>query len=236
MPDLQYFPVTSPFLLLLGVVAAAVTAFVQIHVMRYAYDMLGMPVKYFYLLLLGSLIGSYVNIPLVTMASEHIVAGHVESYFGMEYVVPDVVDRTRTVIAINVGGALIPLLGSLYLIIKHRIYLPALLAIAIVAVACHFMAKPVHGMGIALPVFAPTIITTGAALLISRKYAAPLAYIAGSMGTLIGADLMNFGVVRSLGTPVASIGGAGTFDGIFLTSVLAVVLAGLLTERRASHA
>src|SRR3569833_400132 len=115
-------------------------------------------------------------------------------------------------------------------------HLPALLAVAVVAVACHLMAQPVRGMGIALPVFAPILVTAATALLISRRYAAPLAYIAGSMGTLVGAGLVHLGVIRGLGTPVASIGGAGTFDGIFLTSILAVVLAGLLTDRPAARA
>lgn len=64
----------------------------------------------------------------------------------------------------------------------------------------------------------------------------PIAYISGSMGTLVGADLLNLGQIRGLGAPVASIGGAGTFDGIFLASILAVVLAALPTERSAgSH-
>ena len=62
--------------------------------------------------------------------------------------------------------------------------------------------------------------------------AAPLAYIAGGLGTLIGADLTNLDKVRGLGAPVASIGGAGTFDGIFLTGILAVLLAGLYHPRR----
>ena len=62
--------------------------------------------------------------------------------------------------------------------------------------------------------------------------AAPLAYIAGSLGTLIGADLSNLGRVRGLGAPVASIGGAGTFDGIFLTGILAVLLACLFHPSR----
>jgi len=236
MPDLHYFPLTSPFLLLLALVAIAVMVFVQLHMLRYAYDKLGMPMRYFYLLLFASLVGSYVNIPLATLAGERVVTGHIESYYGIDYVVPNIIGQTGTVIAINVGGALIPLLGSLYLTIKHRIYLPALLAVAVVAVACHLMAQPVRGMGIALPVFAPILVTAATALLISRRYAAPLAYIAGSMGTLVGADLMNLGVIRGLGTPVASIGGAGTFDGIFLTSILAVVLAGLLTDRPAARA
>jgi uncharacterized membrane protein len=52
------------------------------------------------------------------------------------------------------------------------------------------------------------------------------------MGTLIGADLTNLDKVRGLGAPVASIGGAGTFDGIFLTGIVAVLLAGFVTPRR----
>ena len=52
-----------------------------------------------------------------------------------------------------------------------------------------------------------------------------VAYISGVLGTLIGADIMNLGKLRDLGAPVASIGGAGTFDGIFLTGIVAVLLA-----------
>jgi hypothetical protein len=37
---------------------------------------------------------------------------------------------------------------------------------------------------------------------------------------------------QGLGAPVASIGGAGTFDGIFLTAILAVLIAGLSPSRR----
>jgi uncharacterized membrane protein len=59
-------------------------------------------------------------------------------------------------------------------------------------------------------------------------HAAPLAYVSGSLGTLIGADLLNLPSLRSLGAPVASIGGAGTFDGIFLTGIIAVLLASLV--------
>lgn len=52
-----------------------------------------------------------------------------------------------------------------------------------------------------------------------------IAYIGGTLGVLIGADLLRLDVVRKLGAPVASIGGAGTFDGIFLSELVAVLLA-----------
>jgi uncharacterized membrane protein len=90
----------------------------------------------------------------------------------------------------------------------------------------------VPGLGIAVPVFVPALATAIVAMLMSRQYAAPLAYIGGSLGTLIGADLTNLDRVRGLGVPVASIGGAGTFDGIFLTGILAVLLASFYAPRR----
>jgi uncharacterized membrane protein len=50
------------------------------------------------------------------------------------------------------------------------------------------------------------------------------AYVGGVLGTLIGADLLNLGKIRNLGAPIASIGGAGTFDGIFLSGFIALLL------------
>ena len=98
----------------------------------------------------------------------------------------------------------------------------------------HWLANPVPGVGIAVPVFIPAVVTAVVSLLLSRINTAPLAYISGSMGTLIGADLTNLDKVQGLGAPVASIGGAGTFDGIFLTGILAVLLAGLYHPRQAA--
>jgi len=111
---------------------------------------------------------------------------------------------------VNIGGAVIPLLVSFYLTIKLRIYGPALLAVSVVTLVFHLLAHPVRGIGIALPVFVPALATAVTAILISRTYAAPIAYIAGGMGTLIGTYLLNLGRVRGLREPVASIGGAGT--------------------------
>ncbi len=116
---------------------------------------------------------------------------------------------------------------SVYLLAKYHLWARALIGTAIIAFVTHMLAQPVPGLGIAEPVFAPILATTLTALLLSHSQASQLAYIAGSMGTLIGADLLNLPSVPGLGAPVASIGGAGTFDGIFLTGVVAVILAGL---------
>jgi uncharacterized membrane protein len=89
----------------------------------------------------------------------------------------------------------------------------------------------VPGLGIAVPLFAPPLVTAVVALILSRQRAGPLAYISGSLGTLIGADLLNLDKLQGLGAPIASIGGAGTFDGIFLTGLLAVIYASLFRRR-----
>jgi len=173
------------------------------------------------------LVGSYFNIPVAELPERHILSGQHVTFFGMRYVVPVVIDWPGTVVAVNVGGALIPGLTSLYLFVRHRLWLRGLFAIACVAALCHQLASPVPGLGIALPVFAPAIVSAAVALLLSLRRAAPLAYIGGSLGTLVGADLLNLGRVQGLGAPLVSIGGAGTFDGIFLTGVLAVLIASI---------
>jgi uncharacterized membrane protein len=225
--QLHYLPLTVPFFLILLGIFIVLVALIEIGILRYAYMRLGLSSRAAMLLLLGTLIGSYINIPIAELPEQQTVSGQEVEYFGMRYVVPRVVDWPGTVIAVNVGGAVIPSLLSFYLLAKNRLWGRGLLATLGVAVVCHWLAHPEPGLGIAEPVFAPPIAATIAALLLSRRQAAPLAYIGGSLGTLIGADLSNLDKVQGLGAPVASIGGAGTFDGIFLTGVLAVLLAAL---------
>src|ERR1700744_6198477 len=162
------------------------------------------------LLLFGSLIGSYFNIPLTILPGQPVTSGEVVDFYGMRYVVPTVVQWPGTVLAVNVGGAVIPTLMSAYLVIRYQLWFKAALAVVIVAAVIHSLATPVHGIGIAVPVFAPVVTTAILAFILSREYAPPLAYIGGSMGTLIGADLLNLDKITGLGAPVASIGGGGS--------------------------
>ena len=184
------------------------------------------------LLLFGSLIGSYFNIPVAVLPGPPVRSGEIVDFFGMRYVVPMVVRSPSTMLAVNVGGAVIPTLMSLYLVVRYQLWFRATIAVVVIAFIIHSTATPVRGIGIAVPVFVPVVVTAILALVLSREYAAPLAYIGGSMGTLIGADMLNLDKIGSLGAPIASIGGAGTFDGIFLTGILAVLLAGLATPSR----
>ena len=87
------------------------------------------------------------------------------------------------------------------------------------------LARPVAGVGIVVPMLLPPLSAALAALLLVPQQAPLAAYVAGTMGTLIGGDLLHVRKVRRLAAPVASIGGAGTFDGVFLTGIIAVLLA-----------
>ena len=231
---MHYFPITFAFFLVFALLFIFLFVLIEVGILQYAYDRIGINRRHMFALLILSLLGSYVNIPVAELPAEYVHSGREITFFGMRYVVPFVTEWPRTVIAVNVGGALVPTILSIYLLVKNRLYFWGLLAVAIVTATVHHMAYPVPGIGIAEPIFVPPLITTAAALLLSREYAAPLAYIAGSLGTLIGADLLNLGKIQGLGAPVASIGGAGTFDGIFFTGILAVLLASLMTRKRRS--
>ena len=225
--EVQYLPLTPGLFSILVVLLAGLVILIQLRVLRYAYMRLGVGPGFALLLLFGSLIGSYFNIPITVLPGHPVRSGEIVDFFGMRYVVPLVLAYPGTVLAVNVGGAVIPTLMSAYLVIRYQLWFKAALAIAAIAFAIHAMATPVPGIGIAVPVFVPVVVTAVLAFILSREYAAPLAYIGGSMGTLIGADLLNLDKISGLGAPIASIGGAGTFDGIFLTGILAVLFAGI---------
>ena len=230
--QVHYLPLPPALFSILVMLFVGLIILIQLRILRYAYLRLGISPGMALLLLFGSLIGSYFNIPITLLSGQPVISGEIIDFYGMRYVVPLVHAWPGTVLAVNVGGAVIPTLMSTYLVLRYQLWFKAMIAIAVIAIIIHAMATPVHGVGIAVPVLAPVVVTAVLAFLLSRDYAAPLAYIGGSMGTLVGADLMNLDKISNLGAPVASIGGAGTFDGIFLTGILAVLLAGLASPSR----
>jgi uncharacterized membrane protein len=230
----NYFPLGLPFLLLFALLFLFLIIVIEIGILRYAYERIGVGRRHMFALLILSFFGSYVNIPLFRLTAHKVSSGALVNLFGMLYVVPMVRDWPGTILAVNLGGAIIPTFLSMYLMVKNHLYRQGLVGIAIVTFFVHLMAYPVAGVGIAIPVFIPPLIATIIALLLSRQYAPPLAYITGSLGTLLGADILNLGNIQALGAPVASIGGAGTFDGIFMTGILSVLMASLMTRKRSA--
>jgi len=209
---------------------AVTVAVVTVRLLSFASVSMGVGPRTVLTVLFFSLLGSYVNIPIAYLPEREVSSVAGVTFFGVRYAIPVMHEWPATLLAINVGGAIIPILLSLYLIVKNRLYGLSLAGIAVVATVCHLLAYPVAGLGIAIPIFVPPLVTVLVALMLSRRYAAPLAYISGSLGTLIGADLLNLDKVQGLGAPIVSIGGAGTFDGIFVTGVLSVLYASVVTR------
>jgi uncharacterized membrane protein len=210
------------FLLLLGLLVLVV----EVRVLAYAYRKIGINPRYVFAVLLLTLLGSHINLPLYSIPVASVRPPQVIQFFGRAYIVPPGVEPGATVVAINVGGALIPVLVSLYLLVRMRgLRLRMLAGVAVVALIVHSLSRLVPGVGIAVPMFIPPLAAAAVALILAFRRAPPVAYVAGSMGALIGADVWNLGRIVELGAPIVSIGGAGTFDGVFLTGILAGLLA-----------
>jgi uncharacterized membrane protein len=183
------------------------------------------------LLMLAIIIGGLVNIPVKRVAHQRLVPMHPLAVFGLGGLWPQMRRESReTIIAVNFGGCVVPtglaLYQLLYLAAADAPTLLALLVAAGVNIAvCYRIARPVPGVGILLPGLVPAAVAAILALLLAPGDAAPVAYIAGVAGPLIGADLLHLKEIEESAVGMASIGGAGTFDGIVLSGIVAAYLA-----------
>ncbi len=183
------------------------------------------------LVVIGIFAGSPINIPVRRIPRTESMLADPLAVFGMPGRWPSALRvRRETIIAVNVGGCLIPVALALYetahLITGSWTALPGLLlAILINTMLCYWVAKPIEGVGIAMPGLLPALIAAMSALLLVPDQAPPVAFVAGVLGPLIGADLLHLRDISRLSTGIASIGGAGTFDGIVLSGIVAAYLA-----------
>ena len=219
-PFLLFFLFSCIFLLFF------VFALVQFGLFAWAFTRLGIPPEYLFSFLFLCIAGSMINIPIRRIRLENDPEEcDTICYFGIRFRPPPWSGRREMVLAVNLGGAILPALLSFYLLGHSETPIRMLLALAVVTYIVYRIARPIQGMGIATPMFIPPIVAALTAMLINSDWAAPTAYVAGTLGTLIGADILHLDELKHLNAPVASIEGAGTFDGIFLTGILAVLLA-----------
>ena len=177
-----------------------------------------------YLFYFLCLIGGGINIPVRREVADDVSADddlalHFHRYFGIR-----LPTRKERVLAVNLGGAILPGLLSIYLL-KFVPLASVLAATAIVAATAYLLSRPVREIGIVMPAFVPPLVAALAAVSISRHHAPQLAYISGVIGTLVGADILRLSQMKKLGAPFMSIGGAGVFDGIYLVGIISVLLA-----------
>jgi uncharacterized membrane protein len=215
------------YLLLFLVLGVFLATIIQLQLLSIAFQKLGMSPHGALLLMLGTLLGSSINIPVAKVAA---TADHPPDLpiprRGLIWPPADLSRTDYTIIAVNLGGCLIPVGVALYLVILHLVnpadLLPALL---VITTASYVFSRPVPGIGIAMPVLLAPLVTVATALILAPENAAPLAFSSGVLGVLLGADILHLREIRRMGVRIASIGGAGTFDGVFLTGIIAVLLA-----------
>lgn len=201
-------------------------ALIQVELLSFAFAKLGLPPALGLMVLFLSLLGSVINLPVTRIKSQVPIREFTQTVYWGLLRMPIRPFHNETQISINLGGCLIPATLSIYLFSNSSLSLPStLLGIAIITMISYFFSRPIQGLGIGMPILVAPVSAALVGLLISPEQSAPLAYISGTLGVLIGADLLRMKDISRLGTPYASIGGAGTFDGIFITGIVAALLA-----------
>lgn len=199
---------------------------VQYGLVRIAFDKLGLSAFSAYLLLVSSLIGSMINLPLFRIRVDPQPPAELPPDEPQFPGFPMWNLSNRVLIVMNVGGGLIPVAFCLYLIRFSDIsLLPVFQAVFFVTIVSYLVSRPVKGLGIGMPILIAPLSAALIAMVLDPDMSAPLAYISGTLGVLIGADLLRLKDIRRMNSPIASIGGAGTFDGVFITGIVAVLLA-----------
>ena len=212
-------------LLYLFLLSLFLVIFIQLGIFGIVLEKVGLSPDSAALLLGSTLFGSMINLPLFKITSDENES--INNLKAPRLLFTSMQPFTgTTIIAINVGGALIPIFFSLYLIFFHQLnplqFIPAIMVVSYIS---YIFSRPIEGLGVGMPVFIAPVTAALVALVIAPTQSPPLAYVCGTLGVLIGADLFRIKDIKQMAVPVAAIGGAGTFDGIFFTGIIAVLLA-----------
>jgi uncharacterized membrane protein len=214
----------------LAMLLLAAVILIFLEASEFAFEKIGFTPFEFAMILLLTLVGSGIDIPIYKVKSlVPIVQEQEIRAYWVTYRMPRRVFReVTTIIAVNLGGAVIPASVSIYLLATHPgSLLAALVATVVTSALVHLVSRRVPGVGIVAPSFVPPLFAAVAAYLLMPTSPAIVAYVSGTLGTLIGADLTNLRHADNSGAYMESIGGAGTFDGVFLTGIMAVILAAI---------
>lgn len=223
------YPGCLPLIVLFGSLILLPLFFAQLMVA--ALSKLGLHPQLALLTLLGIFFGGSINIPIrrIVREEEYVVDPFILFGFGRIFPRSRIV-RSYTILAVNVGGCLIPCAIALYECLRIFGRGPAAVLVLVLATVlniaiCYRLAKPIPGVGIGMPALVPPLVAAVPSIILVPDFAPPVAFVAGVLGPLIGADLLHLRDIKHLATGMASIGGAGTFDGIVLSGLIAAFLA-----------
>ncbi len=219
-----YLPVSLLLFLLFLLLLPFIWIGLALDVVEVAVAKLGFSPTVALLLFIAVLIGSTINIPLYQVESiTPIVPDFQELWLRQFWGIPLQKIRQKTIIALNVGGGLIPLILAIYELIRSdtgAIFWVTL----IVTIVTYFSAHIVPGIGIQINALVAPLTAAISAILIAEPLASSVAFAGGILGTLIGADLLHLKEIERMSAGILSIGGAGVFDGIALCGLIALLL------------
>lgn len=219
-----YLPVTLFLFLLLLLLLPFIWFAIALDVVELAVAKLGFSPTVALLLFAAVILGSTINIPLYERVSPTpVIQDFADLWMARFWGIPLRAMEQKTVVALNVGGGLIPTALALYQLTRSNA-IAIFGVMAVVTLVSYFSAQVVPGIGIQMnPLIAP-LTASLAAWLIVGSGAAPIAFAGGVLGTLIGADLLHLREIEQMTAGVLSIGGAGVFDGIAMCGLFALLL------------
>lgn len=237
MRKLVTFPLALPFfilLLLLPLILLAAVALMGLAAADVVGRALGLSPLQALIIYLAILAGSLFNIPVYEFKSPGGTQPPMVPYMGARHHMPQWLGH-RTVVSVNVGGCIIPAALGAYFAL-HLPLMQLLMTTIVVVLGVFYFARPVRSAGIMVPAFVPPLLAVGASLIAlyiggyGFSDLARMAFASGVFGTIIGADILHLGSIRTIGSDFVSIGGAGTFDGIVLTGVIGTIIAAIITS------
>lgn len=220
-----YLPVSLVLFLLLVLVLPFLWIFLTVDIVQDAAAKLGFSPETALLLFAAIILGGAINIPLYRVESRVEAFDELTSFWLNQFWgIPTQRIKQSTVVALNVGGGLIPSVLALYQFGRVSVF-AILIVTAIVTVVSYWGASVVPGIGIQMnPLLAPITAALSALIIANAAQAAPVAFAGGVLGTLIGADILHLKEIQEMTPGVLSIGGAGVFDGVALCGLFALLL------------
>jgi uncharacterized membrane protein len=182
-------------------------------------------------LVISIFVGGLINIPVKAIVRDRDVIVDPLAIYGLGGLWPQLRRiRRTTVVAVNVGGCLIPAGVAVYELaniaaLGEALLVATAMGCVVNTAVCYAIARPVPDVGIVMPALTSPLTAAVFAMLFVPGAAAPAAFVIGVIGPLLGADLLHLKDVDPGRAAAISIGGAGTFDGIILSGIVAAYLA-----------
>jgi uncharacterized membrane protein len=218
-------PISQLRMLVLVIPLLVLVTFVQLGVVTVAFDKLGLSSYSAFLLLVITLAGSLINLPMFIVNADRTRFRLLAPAQKKALLAQRIPFTGETSIMLNVGGGMVPRIFAIYLLLRNPLNLSQVfIATAIVAGVANIARHSLLRLGVFIPLLAAPITAALIAAHLDPAQRAALAYISGTVGILVGVDLLQLKNNRRMGVPVVAIGGAGSFDGLFLTGLLAVLL------------